>query len=397
MSKLSRRHFLQLAGATLSTLGLSKWERYGKVLAQSTPRKVALLVGINDYSQSPLRGCINDVFMQRELLIHRFGFNPKDIHLLLNQDATRKGMLGAFEEYLINQVKPEDVAVYHYSGHGSRIFDPNPIVTDFSKEESNLNGTFVPIDATLPPGYPEQSGSVKDIMGHTLYLLMSAVPTENFTAVLDSCFSGAANRKIRIRSRDGGKETLVSGEEKAYQEQLLSKLNISPQEFIAGYRRGVAKGVVIASTNPNQLAADAWINGFSAGAFTYALTQYLWQENTNPEEAIAYVVKNITKYLPDDFVQTPTLNVEVGSGYEEQPIYFASPTRAAAHAIVTRIEGRQAKFWLGGIDPGEVERGMKFSVPGKQGLVRYQTRNGLLAIGNVEGSVSAGDLLIVKE
>jgi len=74
MSTISRRHFLQFAGATLATLGLShvnplhQAERYGKVLARSTPRKLALLVGINQYVNFPLKGCINDVELQRHLL-----------------------------------------------------------------------------------------------------------------------------------------------------------------------------------------------------------------------------------------------------------------------------------------------------------------------------------------
>ncbi len=53
MSLISRRRFIEFTGATLATLGLdslklrSQFDRYGKVLAQDTPRKLALLVGIN--------------------------------------------------------------------------------------------------------------------------------------------------------------------------------------------------------------------------------------------------------------------------------------------------------------------------------------------------------------
>ncbi|WP_413167596.1 caspase family protein [Capilliphycus salinus ALCB114379] len=82
MSFTSRRRFIEFAGSTLATLGLNsvnllpKFDRYGKVLAQSTPRKLALLVGINQYQKDPLNGCVNDVRMQQLLLIHRFGFIP---------------------------------------------------------------------------------------------------------------------------------------------------------------------------------------------------------------------------------------------------------------------------------------------------------------------------------
>ncbi|MDY7007819.1 MAG: hypothetical protein SWX82_28745 [Cyanobacteriota bacterium] len=66
MSLISRRHFFQFASSILATLGisqlkfLSQAENYGKVLAQNTPRKLALLVGINKYKKAPLRGCVND-------------------------------------------------------------------------------------------------------------------------------------------------------------------------------------------------------------------------------------------------------------------------------------------------------------------------------------------------
>ena len=115
MSNSTRRHFLQFLGAALATLGLDpvlfhrRAQRHRQVLAQSTSRKLALLVGINSYSKQPLNGCVNDIYLQQELLIHRFGFNPKDIYILEDQQATRDGILTAFEEYLIKQAKPGDV------------------------------------------------------------------------------------------------------------------------------------------------------------------------------------------------------------------------------------------------------------------------------------------------
>ena len=111
-------------------------------------------------------------------------------------------------------------------------------------------------------------------MGHTLFLLMSALQSENVTAVLDSCYSGGAIRKFGVRARDGGKKVEISPEEKSYQDKWLSRLKISREEFVKRYRAGVARGTVLAATNPKQTAADAQFNGFSAGLFTYLLTQY---------------------------------------------------------------------------------------------------------------------------
>ncbi|MEW6496415.1 MAG: caspase family protein, partial [Cyanobacteriota bacterium] len=199
MVYIKRRHFLQLAGSTLATLGLSHLDiiqqgnRYAQVLAQNTPRKLALLVGINQYPASQrfgnLEGCVTDVDLQQALLIHRFGFNPSDIVRLTSDETpdkqpTRRNILTAFEEHLIKQAKPGDIVVFHFSGHGSRLSDPDPIQECI---KDNLNSTIVPAG-------DGENGVAQDIMGRTLFLLMSALNTENVTAVLDSCFSGGGTR-----------------------------------------------------------------------------------------------------------------------------------------------------------------------------------------------------------
>ncbi|HBE20379.1 MAG TPA: peptidase C14 [Cyanobacteria bacterium UBA11149] len=398
MSSISRRHFLQFATSTLATLGWSQLnisqqaERYGKVLAQSTPRKLALLVGINKYSRQPLKGCINDLELQRHLLVNCFGFNPKDIYILTDEKANRQGILSAFEEYLIKQAKPGDVVVYHYSGHGSLINDPHPIITEADSKKAGLNGTFVPIDSNLPAGYPDEGGLVKDIMGHTLFLLMSAVKTENFTAILDSCYSGGATRDSRVRSRDGGEKILISPEEKSYQEQWLSRLKWSHGEFVRRYREGVAKGVVLAATNPKQTAMDYQFNGFYAGLFTYLLTQYLWQNSGTPENAIAFTKQQI----PTNVDQTPRYDVKLDSGYEEEPIYFINKLSSPANAVVTEVTGNRAKLWLGGVDLGTVDTGTVFTVINGSGKLIFQARNGLVGEAIVEGNVKEGMLLQVN-
>ena len=402
MLRISRRQFLQFAGSSLATVGLSQLniqpqaERYGKVLAQSTPRKLALLVGINKYASQPLEGCVNDMELQRQLLIHRFGFNPKDIYTLTDEQATRQGILEAFKEHLIRQAKPGDVVVYHYSGHGSRVLDPDPIVIE-PGSKNGLNGTFVPINSSLPS---EQGGVVEDIMGHTLFLLMLALKTENFTAVLDSCYSGGATREIRVRARDNkDKKVQVSPAEKSYQEQWLSQLKLSREDFVKLYRTGVAKGVVLAATNPEQTAIDMRFNGFNVGVFTYLLTQYLWQQTSTPSKAIAYAIENV----PKDYNQTPRYEVKVNSEYERQPIYLSNPSSPAADAVVTSVKGNQVKLWLGGVNPAvikAVEKGTVFTSigakGGSSGRVTLQSRdssNRLIGIAAVEGVVQQGTLL----
>ncbi|MFM8306458.1 MAG: caspase family protein, partial [Microcystis aeruginosa] len=168
MTRIKRRQLLSLTGSLLATLGLSQLELkqrailYRSVLAENTPRKRALLVGVNNYPDTrwiPLEGAVNDVKLQQELLIHRFGFQSDQILLLTDHEATRENILQAFEEHLIKWAQPGDVVVFHFSGHGSQVFDPDQIFQD------GQVSTIVPVDSILPPGYPNKGGKVNDITG----------------------------------------------------------------------------------------------------------------------------------------------------------------------------------------------------------------------------------------
>ena len=176
MSAMKRRHFLQFASSSLAAMGLSQLnfttqaEQYGKVLAQPTARKLALLVGINNYpNHAILRGCLTDVELQYHLLVHRFGFNPADIVQLTDTSdlkPNRENILQLFQTHLLEQAKAGDVVVFHYSGHGSRVIDPHPIYPG-----NAFNGTLSPNDP-LPATSDNNQIIVPDIMGRTKNLLM---------------------------------------------------------------------------------------------------------------------------------------------------------------------------------------------------------------------------------
>lgn len=396
MLNIKRRHFLQLAGSTLATVGISQLDimhqgdRYAQVLAQNTPRKLALLVGINQYSGTigALKGCVTDVQLQQELLIHRFGFNPQDILTLTDQQATRKGILTAFEEHLINQAKPGDVVVFHFSGHGSRVIDPD------RDQPDGLNSTLVPIDSKLPEAYSITGGVVSDIMGRTLFLLMSALKTENVTVVLDSCHSGGGTRgNLRVRSRSGGEGLKPSSVELNYQKQWLGRLNLSPEKFIELSKKSVAKGVVIASAKRDQWAADMNFSDFHAGAFTYALTQYLWQQTNN--QSINNAIVNVGRstaalaYQQGNY-QNPQVESNLTQENTNTPIYFTPQQAISAEAVITKVENNQVQLWLGGLDSQTLEafkKGAIFTALDSQGsqrgLVKLESRQGLIGQGKL--------------
>lgn len=395
---MKRRDALRVGSAALAGLGISgidligQAHRYGRVLAASTPRKLALLVGINAYPSSslfsPLMGCITDVELQRELLIHRFGFQPADILTLTDGKASREAILQAFQEHLIRQARPGDVVVFHFSGHGSRVSDPDRDNAD------GLNSTFVPVDGGLPEGFPQRGGTVQDITGHSLFLLSRAVPSEGFTAVLDSCHSGGGTRgNMRIRARPGNAELVVSQREIELQRQLLGQLGMTPAQFIQERRRGVGNGVVVAGTRRDQLAADASFNDVDCGVFTYLLTQYLWQQ-TSPDSirsVLANVGRSTTRLSTTQ--QQPLYEAKPGSSRDSQPLYSSPQLGPPADGVVRRVSGAEVEVWLGGVHPDSLAafgQGTTLQLlndrGASSGVMELKARRGLVGLATVNGS-----------
>jgi hypothetical protein len=274
---LKRRNFLQQAGVGLLTLGLGQTalmgQRYGQVLADPTPRKLALLVGINQYPRmAKLTGCVTDIELQRELLIHRFGFQPQDILTLRDQEATREDIETAFVEHLIEQAEDGDVVVFHFSGYGSQIEVSTSEGTTGMREKS-----FVPVDSAIPNrGKPVAN----DISEKTLILLARSLPTKKVSFVLDTSYQGTGQTlrgNLRIRSCPNPPAERPSPDELAFQEKLSLRTQPSLAAIKGINRLDQIGGTILEAASEGQVATESRWSGFSAGLFTYVLTQHLWQ------------------------------------------------------------------------------------------------------------------------
>lgn len=396
--QLQRRQFLRLVGGTLAAVGvdqLNLWHQArqcDRVLAQSTQRKLALLVGINAYPDAvpSLRGCLTDVEMQYELLVHRYGFNRRDILVVSDSTLflpgqtvvtppTRQNILEAFETHLIGQAKPDDVVIFHYSGHGSFVQEDNGV-----PEFNGLNGTIVPYDGRSQPG-----NRVDDIMGKTLFLLSLALPTEYVTVVLDSCYAGGGIRGNAVIRALDNPHAQPSEQELDYQAQWMSRLNLDPTTLQEQRRRGIAKGVALGSAQVNQLASEVPFEGFHAGAFTYLLTQYLWQlPNQQPLSDTFVNLARSTRDVANQsgVPQDPIYAVAPERDFASNPIYLSNPVRSSAEAVVRSVEGDAVSFWLGGLSANNLSTQQAvFSLIDNSGMavgeVIQTSRSGLIGQG----------------
>ncbi|HEY9781621.1 MAG TPA: caspase family protein [Leptolyngbyaceae cyanobacterium] len=387
---MKRREFLGRITQAIAGLGLidAGWlrssDRYYQALAQPTGRKLALLVGINQYTSSqPLNGCVTDVELQRELLIHRFGFKAADILSLTEQRATREQIETAFLEHLTNQAQPGDAIVFHFSGYGRRAQkrageagiaveaggagEPNSSPVPSPQPQTPLFNSLVTVDGD-------------DLLEETLWLLLRSLPTNRITTILDTSFNPPGKilpGNLQIRSFPQILLGQISEAELAFQTEIqqnilckggLNKLKCDQADY--SFKPAPhPSGVVLVASGTHSATEAKW-NGFSAGLFTYALTQYLWEVTTASTVQVSFsrVTSMVEQLVGKE--QQPQL-----SGQKNQDFfnltYYLCPDSIGADGVVKLVEedGKTAQVWLAGILPTVLEY---YEVGSKLALVPSQ-------------------------
>jgi hypothetical protein len=149
----------------------------------------ALLVGINRYprlaERYQLEGCVEDVRALSQVLVERHAFPPSHVVELLDEAATRSGILGAMEDLLQRVGGEGDTVLFHYSGHGSQQRDLD------GDEADGMDETLVPSDSGRTGTDPNL-----DIVDDEIHawLLRLAEKTKNVTLLFDCCHSGTVSR-----------------------------------------------------------------------------------------------------------------------------------------------------------------------------------------------------------
>lgn len=341
---LKRRDFLQGAGLALAMLGAESLglaplaHRYQQVLAEPTRRKLALLVGINQYRIAPLSGCVTDVELQRELLTYRFGFQPQDILTLTDQQATRSAIEAAFLSHLTEQAKPGDVVVFHFSGYGGKV------ITAAASETPKLS--LVPFDGVVSD---EDTTPSNDLLEETLGLLVRSLKTDKVTTVLDASYTYPGKSllgNLHIRTRPALNPIQVVEAELAFQAQLAGQASQPARSSLPG--------ILLNAAAPDQLATETRWNSFNAGLLTCALTRHLWQATpaTSMRVIFSRAKMQVEQLATQD--QQPQIN---GQKLQDQAPYYLSVTTPEADGVITGMDdSKTIQLWLAGLPAALLEQ-----------------------------------------
>jgi len=256
-----------LSARELNAVKRDKFRKVKQAAVPAIERKVALLIGINDYTDRRipfLLGAIPDARAVRTLLEDRLGYET-----VIVENASKEALIGALNKLALES-GPNDSVMVYFAGHGEVV-------------PSTGMGYWLPSDSRIDQ--PESWISNTDI-GR----LIGLIGAKQMMLISDSCYSGtlAGSEKVDL---PGQRST----------QDLLSR-----------------KAAVILSSGGNEPVADEGKNGHSV--FAYHLMNALrelgdWQAGSDVFERLRDAVRR-------EFPQTPQYGASRAAGHQGNTDYL---------------------------------------------------------------------------
>ncbi len=157
-----------------------------------------LLVGVDDYTNHPLRGCVNDIDAVQRVLLERMGLAPAQITRLASphpdarhhpteirsEPATLDNLHAALADLgKPGRVGPTDRVFIYYAGHGAR--------DEFSAEDRRFHR-----EALVPADWNSGAREPRLLYDFQLNELLAAIvdKTRSVAFVMDCCHAAGATR-----------------------------------------------------------------------------------------------------------------------------------------------------------------------------------------------------------
>jgi pimeloyl-ACP methyl ester carboxylesterase len=257
----------------------------------------ALIIGINAYPSRPLFGCVNDAlavgrFFKEfcDVPENNFAWNPRyllaphpegeanveqavlaDPAVADRQLPLRANVIEAFKHLYSQEVKPDDICLVYYSGHGAL----EPAAPEFADlEPDGMNETFVCLDS-------RETGN-RDLLDKEFAWLISNVKNRvadgHLLVITDSCHSGGATRSSDDTTRD--RRESATDIPTPFQE-LLGVAGVPESEWIftvadnKAFYKYEAKHIQLAASRDSETAKETSLNGQQHGIFTWNLLRVL--------------------------------------------------------------------------------------------------------------------------
>ncbi|GMV77727.1 MAG: hypothetical protein AMXMBFR79_08620 [Chitinophagaceae bacterium] len=238
-------------------------------------KKIALIVAVGKYPPEQRNwknlSSERDLMYIKEALIKN-GFEEKNIATLVNEKATKNGMITALNK-LADKAMAGDIVYFHFSGHGQQIQDdPNDGYLD---EADGYDEALIPYDAKGvwdEVDYHGEKHFRDDLLSEKLTNIRKKVGTKgSVVVVLDACHSGTATRSAGIVR--GVPEPLQNNN---YKPATNLDLNNSTADkgFFDKLKGSMGSLVVFSGSSPNQPNRETTDKeGKGVGSLSYYFAQ----------------------------------------------------------------------------------------------------------------------------
>lgn len=248
----------------------------------------AFLVGINNYPQAPLRGCVNDVVDMASFLVSDYGFQRSEIRLLTDERATTDAIFEHLN-WLVSGVRPGDRAIFHYSGHGVQLPTINA-----QGEVDGLDEAICPIDFDWTDEH-----TIRDKDFYKIFTSISS--GTNFVWISDSCHSGDLTKDLKFRPKQLHPPADINWSVETAKEKIRQR-RLFPNNI--GRAADTLNLAFISGCRSDQTSDDAEFSGRPNGALTYFLLKEL---ASSPNESLEYIVGKVSTALKPEHTQEPQI------------------------------------------------------------------------------------------
>jgi len=257
----------------------------------SDRRKFAVIIGINRYKNSGIEslkvaGVDANSIYQIITDPKGGGFSKENAKLLLDDQATKENITNAIGEWLPSQVKPGDMVLIFYSGHGG--VEPDP-----TGEEPDGNSKYI-----IPQDTDPQNLFSTAIQNSNITRMLQRVQSNQMVFLIDCCYSGGATTGQEIVKSVSPSSTKV--ETDVYNE-------------LSGSGR-----VIISASLPDQVSFE--LPKLNHGIFTYNLLEGISGKADFNQDGAVSLISEMYPYLSKEvsqmahslgFRQNPMLKCQV--------------------------------------------------------------------------------------
>lgn len=291
--------------------------------------KYGLIIAVGDYPSKTgwsSISSVNDVPLIKQSLLNQ-GFKEDDITTLINEQATKKGILNA-----INTVKAKlkkgDILVIHYSGHGQLIYDNNGDEID-GKDEA-----IVPYDAFVryTHNYKGENHIRDDELANIISNIRNTLGKDGqLLFLLDSCHSGSATRGGKTR---GGEATFApenwspKSNENGTGSDMVDTVKLNKQN--------AASFIMISGASANELNYE--YEGYGSLSFAFSKAMNELGSDFTYRQLFSKISANMNVISPK---QTPTIEGDLDyklfkGEYVSQQVYY--PINSILRSDVLKIQ-----------------------------------------------------------